>query len=141
MANICNQLSAMEHIFTKDWWIPIFLRRVQNEFSAKLSNGGRIEWVIRLRNWGAKFYHSSCHGFSTFCTTAILSIEYFFCLQRVIQQCIESILNRPLDTCAARYMKQYFPAVQYVISGAPYDGFLLNALKTLFSLPRVLFYL
>ena len=71
-------------------------------------------------------------------TTAILSIEYFF-LQRVIQQCIESIPTPRQNV--QLYMKQYFPAVQNVILGAPNDGFLLNALKTLFSLSRVPFYL
>ena len=69
--------------------------------------------------------------------TAILSIEYFF-LQRVIQQCIESI-QTPRQHVQL-YMKQYFPALQNVISGAPNNGFLLNAMKTLFSLSRVFFY-
>ena len=45
------------------------------------------------------------------------------------------------DSNVQLYMKQHFPAFQIVISGAPNDGFLLNALKTLFSLSRVLLYL
>ena len=67
--------------------------------------------------------------------SAILSIEYFF-LQRVIQQYIESIQTPKHYICATVY-EAIFPAVQIVISGAPNDGFLLNALKTLFSPPRV----
>ena len=45
------------------------------------------------------------------------------------------------DSNVQLYMKQHFPVVQIVISGEPNDGFLLNALKTLFSLSRVLLYL
>ena len=70
--------------------------------------------------------------------TAILSIEYFF-LQRVIQQCIESI-QTPRQYVQL-YMKQYFPAVENVYFRAPNESFILNALKTLFSLSSVLFYL
>ena len=45
------------------------------------------------------------------------------------------------DSNVQLYMKQHFSAVQIVISGVPNDGFLLNALKTLFSLSKVLLYL
>ena len=45
------------------------------------------------------------------------------------------------DSSVQLYMKQHFPAFQIVISGVPNDGFLLNDLKTLFSLSRVLLYI
>ena len=57
-ANICNQLSAMENSLTRDWRTPIFSRRVQNmNFRPRFLNGGRIEWVIRLKKSVTKFYH------------------------------------------------------------------------------------
>ena len=45
------------------------------------------------------------------------------------------------DSNVQLYMKQHFPVVQIVISGVPNDSFVLDALKTLFSLSRVFSYL
>ena len=71
-------------------------------------------------------------------TTAVSSIEYFFSSKSNSAMHWINTEQTPRQYVQL-YMKQYFPAVQYVISGTPNDGFLLNALKTLFSLPRVLF--
>ena len=74
---------------------------------------------------------------------AILSIEYFFSSKSKLA--MHWINTDPetvsRDSNVQLYMKQHFLAVQIVIAGAHNDSFLLNALKTLFSLSTVLLYL
>ena len=108
-------------------------------FRPRFSNGGRIEWVIRLRKCDTKFYHFFLPRFFNVSAwvQSCQSNTFFF------KELFSNALNqyRPRDSNVQLHMKQYFPAFQIVISGVPNDGFLLNALKTLFSLSRVLLYL
>ena len=109
----------------------------------RFSNGAESFGWLGWENGSLNFIISSCQGFSTCQHDCNLVNRILFSSKS--NSAMHWINTDPetvsRDSNVQLYMKKHFPAVQIVISGAPNDSFVLNALKTIFSLSRVFSYL